>query len=190
MSQDNQPTLKERRIDGQTIYIVDGLFSVDLVRMLYESFRKLSFSLSEYDTEQTEDRLHLSHEFSRDSLTVLPHLRVWRDRIVAKTVEHFPGRDIRLARVHCNNQPYGDMQNAHRDIALGITTLYFANAIWQDDWQGELIFYDKDGEPHLAIAPKPGRLVLFPGDILHRGGVPSRVCHEPRLSVAFKFAAA
>ena len=53
--------------------------------------------------------------------------------------------------------------------------------------QGETVFYDRAGEPFHAVAPKPGRLLLFDGGIVHRGGVPSRKCFEPRLSVAFKF---
>ena len=73
------------------------------------------------------------------------------------------------------------------DIVPGVTALYFANPEWQDDWQGETVFYDRAGEPFHAVAPKPGRVLVFDGGIVHRGGVPSRKCFEPRLSVAFKF---
>ena len=109
-----------------------------------------------------------------------------KERAVAALVDE--ARPVFLARVHCNNQPYGDLQRPHVDIPQGVTALYFANAEWQRDWQGELIFYDRNDEPLQAVAPRPGRVVIFPGDLLHRGGVPSRVCFQPRLSVAFKFA--
>ena len=53
--------------------------------------------------------------------------------------------------------------------------------------RGETIFYDHAGEPHTAVAPRPGRVLVFPADVVHRGGVPSRKCFSARLSVAFKF---
>ena len=157
--------------------------------MLHEILRKLQFSLSDYDTDETKDQLHWKHEFEPESLEALPLLRLWRDTVVAKTGELFPRINATLARVHCNNHPYGDLQRPHQDITPGVTALYFANAVWSQDWQGEMVFFDRDEEPFYAVAPKPGRVVIFPGHILHRGGVPSRVCFEPRLSVAFKFAA-
>lgn len=189
MTHGSQVLVGERRVDGHPIHIVDGLFAPDLVRMLHEVLRKLEFSLSDYDTAETRDLLHWKHEFVPETLEKLPFLRIWRDAIVAKTNELFPGRNAVLARVHCNNQPYGDLQRAHQDINPGVTALYFANAEWNRDWQGEIVFFDRSEEPFYAVAPKPGRVVIFPGHILHRGGVPSRACFEPRLSVAFKFTA-
>lgn len=84
-------------------------------------------------------------------------------------------------------QSYGDFQIPHTDIANGLTVLYIVNNKWLEEWHGETVFYDQDREPIHIVAPKPGRLLVFPGDILHRGGSPSRKCFEQRLSVAFKF---
>jgi SM-20-related protein len=180
-------TVQTRHVDGKDVYVVDGLFAPDLVRLLYESLKDLPFAPTEYDTEATRDKPHLNFEFDAEGLASNPLLRLWRDSVVAKTGELFPARRIELNRVHCNNQPYGDLQFAHVDLIPGLTTLYFANAEWPDEWQGETIFYDGVGEPHFAVAPKPGRVVAFDGGFLHRGGVPSRACTVPRLSVAFKF---
>ena len=189
MTHGSQVLVSERRVDGHPVHIIDGLFAPDMVRMLHEILRKLEFSLSDYDTGETRDQLHWKHAFGLDTLDQLPLFCVWRDAIVARTNELFPGRNVALARVHCNNQPYGDLQRAHQDLTPGVTALYFANAEWNRDWQGELVFFDRNEEPFHAVAPKPGRVVIFSGHILHRGGVPSRICFEPRLSVAFKFTA-
>jgi SM-20-related protein len=189
LTDDTTVLVRERRIDGQPLYIIDGLFQPGLVRMLHELFNKLTFQLSDYDTEDTKDVRHWKHEFALESLTAHPLLRSWHDVIVARTCELFRGTAIELVRVHCNNQPYGDLQLPHRDLVPGVTALYFANAEWQDAWQGEVVLYDCDGEPFHVVAPKPGRLLIFSGDVLHRGGVPSRACLQARLSVAFKFGA-
>ena len=186
---DKTVLVRERRIDGEALFIVDGLFQPGFVRMLHELFDKLPFSRSDYDTDATKSVRHWKHEFAIEALTANPLLRPWHDAIVARTTDLFAGMDLELARVHCNNHPYGDLQHAHHDVVPGVTALYFANAEWQDVWQGEVLFYDRNGEPSHAVAPKPGRLVIFPGEMLHRGGVPSRACPEPRLSVAFKFGA-
>ena len=79
------------------------------------------------------------------------------------------------------------MQFPHHDITPGMTWLYYSNPVWEPNWMGETTFYDSDQEPIYAVFPKPGRVVVFAGDILHRGGVPSRECVEARRSVAFKF---
>ncbi len=69
----------------------------------------------------------------------------------------------------------------------GITALYYANPDWNEHWLGETIFYDEERQPVHAVGVKPGRLAIFHSNILHRAGVPSRECFEPRLSVAFTF---
>ncbi len=180
-------TVHVRHLDGKDVYVVDGLFAPDLVRLLYESLKDLPFAPTEYDTEATRSMPHLNFEFDPDALSSNPMFRLWRDRVVAKTSELFPASRVQLDRVHCNSQPYGDLQFAHTDLVPGLTSLYFANAEWPDEWQGETIFYDRGGEPYYAVGPQPGRVVVFAGDLVHRGGVPSRACSGTRLSVAFKF---
>jgi len=179
--------VRARHLDGKCVYVVDGLFPADLVRLLYETLREMPFTPDDFDTDETRNERHLKFEFEPAALSANPMFRVWRDRIVAKTAELFPANPIELNRVHCNNHPYGDLQYAHVDLTPGLTSLYFANAEWREEWQGETIFYDRAGEPHYAVAPRPGRVVMFAGDLVHRGGVPSRACGAARLSVAFKF---
>jgi SM-20-related protein len=185
-----ESVVKVRELDGQRLHVVDGLFDAGVVRLIFETLARQSFSLSDVDTEATRDIRHWKCEFPLDYFEANPALKMWHLRIVAKARELCAPARLELKRVHCNSHLYGDLQNAHTDISPGVTALYFANTTWQDDWQGETIFYDRAGEPFHAIAPKPGRLLVFAGEIVHRGGVPSRKCFEARLSVAFKFEAA
>lgn len=187
MTTDSQVLVCAREVDGRSAYILDEIFQPDIIQMLYELLRRLPFSLTEFDTAATKQCRHWNYEFPLEALTADPVFRIWHGLIVAKTVELFPKVRVDLKRVHCNSHLYGDFQNAHTDLVPGITSLYFANSEWNDNWHGETILYNNSGEPIYAVAPKPGRLLMFAGDILHRGGVPSRACFEPRLSVAFKF---
>jgi hypothetical protein len=177
-----------RELEGLRIYIVDGVFQPAFVQILYSILRNLPFSLSDYDNPETKHLLHWKYEFALDGFAANPVYRNWHDNIVAKTNELFPNQ--KLFRVYCNNSSYGDHQHPHvdnEDPIPGVTSLYFANAEWHENWHGEILLYDSRAEPFFAVAPKPGRVLIFPGNIMHRGGVPSRRCFEPRLSVPFKF---
>ena len=101
--------------------------------------------------------------------------------------EAFPLDTLRLERVHVNLHMYGDMQFPHGDLPGGVTLLYYANPEWKENWMGETIFYDDSRDPVVAVAPRPGRVAIFDGDLVHRGGVPSRECYGPRISIAFKY---
>lgn len=172
---------------GRPLFVVDGLFKADLVQALHTILTKQSFSLSDYDTEATSRIRHWKSEFPPAFFAANPLLQHWHDAIVAKTRDLFAESDLTLDRVHANAHLFGDHQHAHIDADPGVTALYFANPDWDTDWQGETIFYAPNGEPWQALAPRPGRLAVFDGGIVHRGGVPSRSCFAARLSVAFKF---
>jgi Rps23 Pro-64 3,4-dihydroxylase Tpa1-like proline 4-hydroxylase len=182
------PKVHSRPLGKHSLFVVDGLFSSDFVRVLYEILARQSFSQSDYDTEATAHILHWKCEFPPSFFAANPLLQTWHRDVVAKASELFADREIGLKRVHANSHLFGDHQNPHTDITPGVTAVYFANAEWQSDWQGEMIFYDVAGEPQHAVAPLPGRLAVFDGSTPHRGGVPSRTCFAARLSVAFKFA--
>jgi hypothetical protein len=167
--------------------VFDGLFDEQFIRMVHHFMARLQFALSDYDTDDTKNILHWKHEFNVAKLPPLPLIPELISKVTSVVEKrHAPGT-CRLARIHCNLHLYGNMQHPHTDLSGGVTALYFANPSWQRNWMGETIFYGDDEEPLYAIVPKPGRLVVFDADIVHRAGVPSRECFEPRISVAFKF---
>jgi hypothetical protein len=180
-------TTRRLGIGNREIVIIDGLFDASFIRMVHHYMGRLEFALSGYDTPETKHALHWSHEFDIGKPSSLPLIGELFATAVAATAELYPSNTLELHRAHCNAQPYGDMQYPHTDLEPGATALYYVNHRWQTQWLGETIFYDDNREPMYAVYPKPGRLAVFNGDILHRGGVPSRECYEPRLTVAFKF---
>jgi SM-20-related protein len=181
--------IRRHDVGDRSIFVLDHLFDAPFVEMMYHFMNRLPFGLSDYDTEETKAIRHWKHEFDLENLPSLPLLVELRSRVVDISDELYPLNRIVLKRMHCNMHLYGDMQNPHTDtdLAGGVTALYFANPVWEMNWMGETVFCSSTGEPLHCVIPKPGRLVVFNGDILHRGGVPSRYCFEPRISVAFKF---
>jgi SM-20-related protein len=99
------------------------------------------------------------------------------------------GESLRDQRAYVNSSVYGDMYYAHRDCSVHrqhVTVLYYANLEWQPDWGGETIFYNDNEDAEVVVSPKPGRLVVARGAILHRGTVPTRACYEERYTIAYK----
>jgi hypothetical protein len=80
---------------------------------------------------------------------------------------------IFLRRIDLNLQYYGQDGSAHTD---GVedndwTIMIMSNTKWKPEWGGQfqLLEGDKVVEQHDYV---PGRLVIFPGNVLHRGLAP------------------
>jgi len=113
-----------------------------------------------------------------------------RLRAIAEKV--FPGEAFQDQRVYVNKAMFGDNYYIHRDCdeaSKNVTILYYANLEWQPDWGGETIFYNDDNDAVAAVSPRPGRLAVSRGAILHRATVPTRSCYEQRYTIAYKLTA-
>lgn len=176
-----------RKIDGKSIWVIDGLFAPFVVDMFYALFRDQKYSCQEIDSDATLSHINWSVDFDQQVVAENRELRHLASTVAAQVEACFPGEQFDLQRFYCNAISFADHMHAHPDIVGGVTALYYANARWDDDFHGETLFYSLAGEPVVAVAPRPGRLVIFPGEIRHRAGMPSRTCMERRLSVAFKF---
>ena len=92
-----------------------------------------------------------------------------------------------LSRVYANCASFGEYQHVHTDGDVW-TILFFVNSRWHTDWGGELsLYHDLQATVATTIRPRPGRVVIFDGDIPHRAGVPSKYCPDPRITLAIKF---
>ena len=180
------PIATTREIDGERVHIIDGLFDPAIVAMIERLVVDLPYYRSNYDNAASEPGRHLRHDFSLTMIEKFPLLRGVRDDILARVRQIDAARGETVEQFFALDQYFGAVQYPHHDTLGGMTAIYFANDEWQPDWQGELVFYDKAGEPYFVVAPKPGRLCLFTGEIVHRGGVPSPLCRKQRLTVVLK----
>jgi Rps23 Pro-64 3,4-dihydroxylase Tpa1-like proline 4-hydroxylase len=113
------------------------------------------------------------------------------ERIKEIASDLFPGEPLRKLRAYVNNTVYGDMYYTHRDCHedhKDVTILYYANLDWDREWGGETIYFTDDYDAQAVVSPRPGRLVIARGAILHRGGVPTRSCYQERRTIAYKLA--
>jgi SM-20-related protein len=176
-------TTRRHRIGNREILVLDGLFPADVVLSLHTFLARLPYRLDDVDSAETAYSRHWKAELPLAMAMGAPVLK----KCAALVSEVDSSVPLRLWRIHSNLHLYGDMQFPHFDRVDGVTVLYYANSEWNEKWMGETIFYDDSRDPVYAVAPKPGRVVIFHGGILHRAGVPSRECYQARISIALKF---
>lgn len=111
-------------------------------------------------------------------------LQLWRDIQPRLPLHHMP------TRVYANAHTYGVDGKLHRDCAKGageVTSLIYLNPVWKQGWGGETTFFTETmSGASVCVTPKPGRLVVFEGEIPHRVAAPDRECYDLRVTLIFK----
>ena len=171
---------------GRRAVVFDGLLRTEARVALHVDLLKREYTFTNNDSHLTEFARHLVHTTEPNQWADDPVITEFL--VMARTLMRALELDSsRLERVYANLGLFGDHHHTHTDGDCW-TVLFFANAHWNADWGGELLLYEDDAESMaVAVAPRPGRAVIFDGDLPHRAGVPSKYCPEARLTVAVKF---
>jgi hypothetical protein len=172
-------------IDGRPLKIYDDLVPLPEVKRLTNAFLNAAFVCDEVARPDTYAARHwqltIPLETARQLVVFQPTLKVLQD---------FPERShYRILRVYCNHASYGDMLFTHTDVhegKEGLTALWYIAPEWNVEWGGETMLYDRNQDAVACITPRPGRLAIFDGTILHAGRPPNRICYAPRYTLAFK----
>ncbi len=175
-------------LDRRELLVFDDAVLRWQIRELDAFLTKASFARQESDTPETLATKTFAFDFDPEKFSQTP---IYAAALKALT-RYFPAEKAsqKLERSYCNLNFYGDMVYPHRDCATdspSLSVLYYANAHWEKNWAGETTFFNDAGDSVFAIAPRPGRMVIFRGAIEHRTGNVSRDCHVGRLTIALKF---
>jgi SM-20-related protein len=176
--------IRSALISGREIFICDGLIDAAMVARIGAVVRSLHYVRREKSRPGVPGLAAVSD--------IAPNMipgDVFLQTLRGITEQMFPADRFTDQRAYVNSSVFGDGYYTHRDCGLQdqhVTALYYANTEWQTDWGGETIYFNDQEDAELVVSPKPGRLVIARGAILHRGGVPARVCHEERFTLAYK----
>lgn len=161
------------------VIVFDGVVPPAVRSRIYQSLRSLNYRWAAVDSEEHAHSVRWKQDVPVTQYqTLVSTVHDVASQIAAERIE--------LVRVYANHNVYGEVHYPHIDGVNCVTALYCANVEWDPNWQGETTFFDGD-EPAIVVAPKPGRLILFDGGVVHRGAPPARDCWEPRLNVVFKY---
>jgi len=181
---DDFGTYRELAIGARTAFVLEDAIHEGDRREAYAFFRLLGYRFNHGDRSDARRILHWAYDFKDTEIESNRTLRALT--VVARRFLAHRGLPFAfLERAYANIALYGDVQLAHDDGDVW-TALYFANPEWDLDFGGELFMYGEDPSVAVAIQPRPGRLVVFDGMIPHRAGVPSKLCLDPRITVAIK----
>lgn len=180
------PATRTIEIDGRLLRVYDGLIALEDVRQLTNALMAGAFVCDEVARPDTYGARHWQLGISG---AVVQRLPVYQPTLDA--LHDFPQRSgYRIQRVYCNCSTYGDMLFTHTDVQdgkRGVTALWYVAPKWDVEWGGETMLYDRNHDAVACVTPRPGRLAIFDGTILHAGRPPNRVCYAPRYTLAFKF---
>lgn len=179
-----EPTVRKALISGREIFICDGIIDAAMVQQIGNAVRSIHYVRKEKSRPDVPGLAAVS-DIAPERIAIDPFLRNVR-QIVEKA---FPEERFSDQRAYVNCSIYGDGYYTHRDCPVEeqhVTALYYANLEWRPDWGGETIYYNDQEEAELVVMPRPGRLVIARGAVLHRGNVPTRICYEERYTLAYK----
>ena len=180
----SEPKIRKSMVSGRELFICDGMVEPIMLQQIGSLVRTMHYVRSEKSRAGVPGLVAVS-DIAAETIANDTFLRGLR-----KTVERlFPDEQFTDQRAYVNCSVYGDSYYIHRDCAAHerhVTALYYANLEWQPDWGGETIYYNDEEDAQFAISPRPGRLVIARGAILHRGNVPARNCYEERYTLAYK----
>lgn len=179
-----QPTYGAE-IEGKRLAVFDDLLPKAALEQLTGIMYKSGFTRSEVARPDVAAFRHWATEIPVEALTQLP---IWEptQRALAQFI---PERRYKPYRSYVNANFYGDMLFTHTDCLPGsdeLTALWYVSTMWDHEWGGETLFFDSHNDARAVVSPRPGRLAIFNGNLTHAGRPPSRICVEPRFTLALK----
>lgn len=177
-------------VNGRLVFVVDGAVTEEVRAQLYECLQTDAFKRTEFARPDTREFRHHVVEYNVEKLRRTELFDVANRLVEALFVSGQDRPALQVYRIYTNAIQFGDVGFVHRDSGESehVTALFYPNPEWAPELGGETVFYDEGGEIVEAVEPRPGRLVLFRGCILHKGSVPTRLLWGSRYTTAFKFA--
>jgi hypothetical protein len=177
-------TIAEKKIQralvsGREIFVCDNFIDPATVTAVGEYVKTLPYARSETSLAG------MAPTASSAEVPGTPLMADFITRLGRIAEEMFAGERFKPQRAYINHSVYGDAYCMHRDLSA-VTVLYYANLFWETDWGGETIYFNDNNDAQIVVSPRPGRMVVARGAILHRGTVPTRDCSHARLTIACK----
>lgn len=172
-------------VDGRPIRVYDGLLDQQDIFRLTAAMEQNAFTRSEVARPETANFRHWALKIPLDAAQRLPFYQPTRDAVREFDPEH----EYEVYRCYCNHASFGEMLFTHTDCVPGgteLTCLWYITPEWNVEWGGETMFFNSQMDAEVAVSPKPGRLVVFDGNITHAGRPPNRICYAPRYTLALK----
>jgi hypothetical protein len=176
---------RRAQVDGRDIAVFDQLVTPEESGRYAVALAHAAFTKTE---SARRDTAHLRHWVCEMPLGNLANLSLWPATVSALGLMR-PDESYQPYRCYTNFSSFGDVLLTHVDALperRELTALWYLCEQWDPEWGGETLFFDESNDAQIAVAPKPGRLLIFDGAIRHTGRPPNRNCFAPRYTFAIK----
>jgi Rps23 Pro-64 3,4-dihydroxylase Tpa1-like proline 4-hydroxylase len=178
-------SIRREDLGGKSLAVFDGLVSDDECKKYSATLSLADYTFLHSSRQDTVKYREWAASFSVEDFTK----HALHSLALGKATEFSGIENLVCYDVFASASSFGDMSFVHHDSPDKdtVSVLYYANNEWESEWGGETLFYSDEEEPLIAVGVKPGRLVVFGGQLKHRAGVPTKVCNEVRISLSMRF---
>ena len=179
----NHTDVEEFVINDKKIYVFDSLFEkhqIDAVNSLcINSLYRGDHGSSPLSTELDFRFVSYLKKSDIESLNIIDSLTAVSNQI---------GEEIYIGHSYINHYWHGATSPGHTDSSFDstLTILIFCNNFWQENWGGEIKFYNQHSKSNLTFDFKPGRVIVFDSRLEHKVLPITLEAKKPRFSLAMK----
>jgi hypothetical protein len=157
-------TEREVLIDGRTVRFFDGAVDFSEREKIYSVVRNSFFKIGNEDADAIESSAskYMCSYYSPQDVDATGIMAAIVDTPVFPFIVGLP-----LTKATVNLSTPSDTHWAH-DHRGQVVLLYYINKHWKHDWAGETLFFNDDlSEVECTSIYKPGRIIVFDGEIPH-----------------------
>ena len=163
--------------------VIDDFVSQSDVETIYDAFTdsRCDWHLAK-DHDESKNRKRYFVKVFQSSCEMSNILSTDEFKRIHQRIKEFVPKTDVLRRIYFNCVKPGDGSEYHKDFD-GKSVLIYANPTWKWYWGSGTAF-----ENHGLVRPKPGRAVVFDGNISHKAISPNFLMDDcGRLSIVFQF---
>ena len=171
------------------IEVIDNVFDEETIDFLYGYYRDASpwHFTGEGDTNTNWRKFYkdIGKKSKGDIILSNKAKDIFNNKLSHLKNTHF------LDRPYASGYVYGTVHDMHQDGSYPehcYTIMFYLNKIWDMSYAGETIYTNPTKTEIISsVLPKPGRAVVFDGQIPHCAREVSRTCVELRMVATFKY---
>lgn len=171
------------------LIILDNVFNIEELQVVDEYMNNKPWGFVD-DLGKSSGRYRsMGHSKDINSLEDLDEFESFlyeKIDYIVRNLEFLP-KNYNIFRIYYNAIRYGDKFNYHSD-GSGPTFLIYGNKVWNKHWKSHTLFHQGSLEKKVKkVLPKPGRMIIFDGQLEHRASPPaSHFESNARFSIVFQ----
>lgn len=182
------PKVTRIPVEGHEAVVVDNALLPAQIEQCHAFAQTASFMRSTYKCRTHGDPTEYEGEQTFCPVADVARLEALGIVPLWHMAESLLRTELEICHAHLNRIAAGEDRFPHIDArhpGMWVAVVCF-NDRWDPRWGGELLLYTAGVEARAAVSWVPGRMILFPATLTHRGGVPTSIAPGPRFALALK----